>query len=352
MAHQFNQLERQAEAQRALLASEVDDIRVRFAETADDLRERLSPDRIVRRTIGKWRSLIEQGARDNPIQAAGVLALLAYPLWRVARALPLPMVIAGAGVFLAGKARFSTTRANELLAETRSRAHDAASRLAETAEQVRNGAVSDLQQVRARATVGASNASDMIQDAARSAAFDIAEHLGHAADSASAVFSNAVEALTPSDTTIQATKDGAQAAADAAKDVASRAVHSGAAYSRSAVNAVAQNPLLIGGVGLAAGGLFAALLPRTRADSQMLGGLARTLQKSAKPALKRSHQAVTKSAGDLYDRAAAEAEAHGLTVNAMQDAASDINERLGNVAAAAKRAINRRVDHARESNHD
>lgn len=348
MPYQLNQLESEAEAQRALFAEAIDDMRVRIVATADDLR---SPTRIVRRTAKKWRNSMEQSARDNPIRALSIAALLVYPLARIARALPLPMVFAGAGVFLAGKARFSTTKVGDLLADARVRAHEAASRVVETTEQVRDGAARDLQLVQARVTASVSAASDVIQHAARSEATNIEDKVERAADSGSAAFSTALRTVTPSDTTIQTAKDSAQAAVGAAQDLTRRTVNFGAAYSRHAVNAAAQNPLLIAGIGLAAGGLFAALLPRTKVDNQVLGGLARTLQAGAKRVAKEGHQAASKAVGDLYDRVADEAESRDLTVKAVQRVAEDVNERVSDLAPATKRVIKRNGP-TRESHHD
>lgn len=348
MAHELDQLEREAEAQRALLTREIDAIRIQTAETIQELHERIVPKRIALRMLEKLRSLIERSARDNPVQVAGVAVLIAYPLWRLARALPLPMVIAGAGVFLASKARFSTAQANELIVEARGRAQDAASRLLETTEQLRDGAARDLQDVQARAAAGASGASEVIKDAGRSAAVNIRDSLERAADSASAAVSRAVEAMTPSEAVVQTTKDNAEAIADAAEEIAKRAIHSSAAYSRDAVRAAVENPLLIAGLGLAAGGLLAAFLPRTRADSKMLGGLASTVRASAKRAVNEGHQVVSNAVGDVYDRAGEEAQARGLTVDAVRGLADDIHERASD-AAAAKRAIKRNVRMPEES---
>ncbi len=336
MTHQLDQLEREAEAQRALFATGIDDIRLRIAESADNLRDQLSPGKVVRRTAKRWRDLIEQNARENPLQVVGVAALVGYPLWHMARALPLPMVIAGAGVLLARKAPFSTAQVSELLTETGARAQSAVDQFVDSAKQLRDDALDEVQQVGMRAAADASNASVVLNESAHSAARGVKEHLGRAADNASAALSVAAEAMTPSEATIQNAKDSALAAASAAKDITSRAVSSGAAYSRDAANTVAQNPLLVAGLGLAAGGLLAAFVPRTTVDSQLLGGLARTLETGAKRAVKNGHEAATKAVEDFSDRVADEAEAHGLTPKAIRNTADDFNERIGEAAATTK----------------
>ncbi len=336
---QLDQLESEAATRRLLFADAVDGVRARIGKTADDLREKLSPGRVVRRASENWRGLIEQRARDNPLQAASAVALFAYPIWRVVRALPLPVLIAGAGVFLSGKARFSTTQANEFLADTRSKVREVGGRLADAAAQAHDSATENLESVGARVTEGAIGTTSAIHDAARSAATNVKDHLARATDSASTALANAVQSMTPSDATIQSIKDNAQATADAAGDITKRAARSGAVYSRDALSAVAQNPLLVAGLGLAAGGFLAALLPRTKADSQMLGGLARTLQDGAEQALKEGRQTATRAMSDLHHRVAETAEARGLTAEAIQGAVNDLNEQASDVAAATKRAI-------------
>lgn len=341
---ELDQLESKAEAQRALFAEAVDGMRVRIADTADDLRERISPEHIVHRTGEKWRNFIETSARDNPIEAAGFAVLLAYPLWRMTRAIPLPMAIAGAAVLLARQARLNPTLVSELLADTRVQADIAVGRLAHATEQVRDEAAHEVREVGSQAKA----ASYVIQGAARSAAANVSEHLGYATDSASTAFSNALEAVTPSEATIQSLKDGAHAAADKAKDITSHVASSSAAYSRGAVNAIAENPMLVAGLGLAAGGLLAAVLPRSKADSQ-LGGLASTVQKSAERALKEGRQAATKTITDLYDHTVNEVEAVGLTAGAVTSAAEDIKQQAGDHTVEAVTKRNKTIP---ESRHD
>lgn len=348
---QLDQLESEAAAQRARFADAVDGVRARIGEKADDLRERLSPRRAVRRTGENWRNLIEQRVRDNPIQVASAAALLAYPVWRMARALPLPVLVAGAGVLLSSKARLSTTQATDLLAEARGKAREVGGRLGDATIQARDGAVEGLGTMGVRASETINSASAAIQDTAQSVTANAKAHLAQATDSASAALSNAVDAITPSDETIQSVTDGARAAVDTAGDIARHAARTGTGYSRDAANLVSQNPLLVAGVGIAAGGFLAALLPRTNADSQMLGGLARAIRDSAEDALSVGHQKATRAISDLQHRAAAEAEARGLTAGTIQDAVDDLNEQASDVAIAAKRAFERNAP-IRENHHD
>jgi hypothetical protein len=198
MTRQVAQLENQAEAQRAL-----------FVGAVDELREQLSAAQIIHRASAGWRNWIEQSAHDNPLQVVSMAALLAYPLWRLARVMPLPMIIAGAGVIFASTARVSTTQAKETLNNTRVRARDVVDRLVDATKQVHDSAARDLQRAQASVAADTNAASEIMQEGARSAAATVKDYVGRAVDSASGEVSNALHAVTPSDTTIQSAEDGA-----------------------------------------------------------------------------------------------------------------------------------------------
>src|SRR5581483_1082197 len=57
---------------------------------ASDIRERLSAERLIEK------------ARENPLQAVAIGAGIAYPLLAVARSIPAPVLMIGAGLFLMG----------------------------------------------------------------------------------------------------------------------------------------------------------------------------------------------------------------------------------------------------------
>ena len=97
-------LRAEAEATRRRLTGTVDDLRTQVADTATDIKERLSPDAIktevtqyVRDSRDQlWHSWSEK-ARDNPLQAVAVGAALAYPALKIMRAMPAPLLLVGAG---------------------------------------------------------------------------------------------------------------------------------------------------------------------------------------------------------------------------------------------------------------
>jgi hypothetical protein len=114
----LQELRRETEQTRAGLTQTVEQLKTTVSETANDLRQRISPEAIKAEVSGYVRSRGERmvhdvtaAARSNPMQAVAVGASVAYPLLRLARALPLPILMVGAGVFFASsKAGQSATQ--------------------------------------------------------------------------------------------------------------------------------------------------------------------------------------------------------------------------------------------------
>lgn len=334
---QLGELEKEAEARRALLAADIDDIRLRIAVGA----RQLSPAHLARRTTDKWRHWIEQSARENPVQLAGLAALIAYPLWRAARALPLPVVIAGTGVLLAGKARAIAPQAKQLLADSGAIASEASDRLVETTKNASDSAARAAQTISERAADGIGIANQAVAGAAQSAADIAREQLSAAVGTASATASGIVEAMTPSEATIQKVGDTVRNAAETTTNISSDALNAAARFSSRAMTTVSENPLLVAGLGLAAGGILAACLPRTEADRKMLGGAAQSVRGSSRKAVKQAHRAASDAVDTVYERALEEAETRGLTSEALNEAADKVTERVSDTIGIAKRRVRR-----------
>ena len=108
-ARSLQQIKRDTEQARAGLTDTVEQLRHSVTDTASDIRQRISPDAIKAEVSDYFRSRGEQlldnvtsAARRNPMQAVAVGASLAYPLLRLARSIPVPVLMVGAGLFLAG----------------------------------------------------------------------------------------------------------------------------------------------------------------------------------------------------------------------------------------------------------
>ena len=108
-ARSIDDIAREAERARANFADTVEQIKTKVGETATDVRERIQPE-AIKRDVGNYvrsrgEELIENvtdAARKNPLQAAAVGLSVAYPLLRIARTVPLPIWMVGAGLYLVG----------------------------------------------------------------------------------------------------------------------------------------------------------------------------------------------------------------------------------------------------------
>ena len=96
----LGELKRETEQTRAGLTQTVEQLRTSVSETASDIRQRLSPESIKAEVSDYVRSrgerLVEDvtaAARRNPMQAVAVGASVAYPLLRLARAIPMPVLV-------------------------------------------------------------------------------------------------------------------------------------------------------------------------------------------------------------------------------------------------------------------
>src|ERR1700692_3905025 len=105
----LQQIKRETEQTRAGLTDTVEQLRTSVAETASDIPQRISPDATQAEGSGSIKSRGERllndvtaAARRNPMQAVAVGASVAYPLLRLARTIPLPILMVGAGLFFAG----------------------------------------------------------------------------------------------------------------------------------------------------------------------------------------------------------------------------------------------------------
>src|SRR5947209_12042462 len=110
MARTVRELKQESERSRAELAASVDQLRARLTDTAGDIRNIASPQHIkseVSDFIGQktqgWVDTLKQQAIENPIQTMAACTVAAVPVLRMARGLPLPLLMIGAGLALTSK---------------------------------------------------------------------------------------------------------------------------------------------------------------------------------------------------------------------------------------------------------
>ncbi len=370
----LQQIKRETEQTRAGLTDTVEQLRSSVAETASDLRHRISPDVIKAEVSDYIRSRGEQlmddvtaAARRNPMQAVAIGASVAYPLLRMARAIPLPVLMIGAGLFFAGSktgqaaAQKATDMASDLSDEVQRRAHDLRDQVGESAAAAKAFASDNLGRLRntvsdgtdqvgqaadkvnaAASQMGATLASgpDRLKDKAVSFGTSAADQANELKDRTVRAAVSAVSSIqdAASDATSSARRmagtaadaglNAVKSARDTASDLTGRA-------GRSLVETIEQYPLVVAGVGLLIGGLIASALPRSDIEDELIGDASSSLKKRAQAATAQGIDAAKGAVGDVYDKTIRQAEAEGLTPDALSNAAQDIGQRIRHVAESA-----------------
>ncbi|HEV7601831.1 MAG TPA: hypothetical protein VGO49_16440 [Bradyrhizobium sp.] len=370
----LQQIKRETEQTRAGLTDTVEQLRTSVADTASDIRQRISPDAIKAEVSGYIRSRGEQlldditaAARRNPMQAVAIGASVAYPLLRMARAIPLPVLMVGAGLFFAGSktgqaaSQKAMDMASDLSDEVQRRAHDVRDQVGESAAAARAFASDNLDRLRdtvsggtervsqaanqvnaAADRVGATLASgsDSLKDKAASLSSSAADQandlkdrsiraVGAAASSVQGIASDATSAARRmAGSTAEAGLNAVKTARDTASDLSGRA-------GKTFLETIEQNPLLVAGVGLLVGGLIASALPRSDIEDGLIGDASSSVKRRAQAAASQGIDAAKDAVGEVYDKAVRQAEAEGLTPDALGNAAQDIGQRVRRVAESA-----------------
>jgi hypothetical protein len=385
MAHadtrSLQQIKRETEQTRAGLTDTVEQLRSSVAETASDIRQRISPEAIKAEVSGYIKSRGEQlldditaAARRNPMQAAAIGVSVAYPLLRMARAIPLPVLMVGAGLFFAGSKTGQAASdkamdmASDLSDEVQRRTQDVKDQVAGTAAAAKAFASDNLDRLRdtvSGGTAQVSQAADQVTETANRVGATIASRTDSLKDKADNLKDQAAllgasaadQAGDLKDRTVRAVGSAASSVQDIASDATSAARRMAGTAADAGMNAVKtardtasdlsgragktvletieQNPLVVAGVGLLIGGIIASALPRSDIEDGLIGGASNAVKKRAQAAASQGIDAARDVAGDVYNKAARQAEAEGLTPDALGDAAQEIGQRVRRVAESA-----------------
>jgi uncharacterized phage infection (PIP) family protein YhgE len=363
----LQQIKRETEQTRAGLTDTVEQLRTSVAETASDIRHRISPDAIKAEVSDYIKSRGERllndltaAARRNPMQAVAVGASVAYPLLRLARTIPLPVLMVGAGLFFAGSktGQAATQKASEVVSdlsdEVGRRASDFGDQVGESASAAKTYASDQLDRVSAAVSDRTDQAS-RAADAAGATLASNSQKLQEKAESLGASVSNRATDLrdegvrTASSTaaTVQDIASGAtsvnqraigtttDAGLDAASAVGDRESNFTERAGKTIFETIEQNPLMVAGVGLIVGGLIASALPRSDLEDDLIGNASTEVKRGAETAASRGFDAARNAVGEVYDQTARQAEAEGLTPDSMGKAAQDIGQRVRRVAESA-----------------
>ena len=371
MAHadtrSLQQIKRETEQTRAGLTNTVEQLKTTVAETANDIRHRISPDAIKAEVSDYIRSRGEQlvndvtsAARRNPMQAVAVGASIAYPLLRIARSIPFPVLMVGAGLFLAGSktGQAVTQKASDIAAdlsdEVVRRAHDLNDQVQDTASSAKHYASDQYDRISSAVAGGSSQVkgaaeaagatiasnSEKIRDSAVSAGTALSDRAstlkddglriaGSAASTAQDIASGAMETARNLASSVVGT------GADAARTIGAKASDASQRAGKTVFQTIEQNPLLVAGVGLLVGGLIASALPRSDFEDELVGDTSSAAKRQVQASASNAFDTAKTAVGEIYDETSRKAESEGLTTEGIEKAAQDISGRVRRVAEAA-----------------
>ena len=363
----LHQIKRETEQTRAGLTDTVEQLRTSASETASDIRQRISPDAIKAEVSDYIKSRGERlmndvtaAARRNPMQAVAIGASIAYPLLRLARTIPLPVLMVGAGLFFArSKTGQSATRkagemASDISDEVGRRTRDCGNQVGESASAAKAYASGQLdrataavsggthQMSRAADAAGSTPASNSQKLQERAASFGasvssrstaLGEEGTRTASSAAATVQDIASGVTSVGqraigTTTDAGLVAARAVGDKAADLTERA-------GKAIFETIEQNPLLVAAVGLLVGGLIASALPRSDIEDDLVGDASTAVKRRAQTAVSQGFDTAKNAVGEVVDEATRQVQDEGLTPDGIGKAAQDIGQRVRRVAETA-----------------
>jgi len=251
--------------------------------------------------------------------------------------------------------------ASDLSEDVRRRAHDLRDQVGETATAAKTYASDNLDRLRDAVSGGAdqvSQAADQVNAAANRVGSTLASGSDRLKDQAASLGTSAADRVNDlRDRTVRAVGSAASVVQDVASDAtgearraAGNAVDAGLNAAKGArdtasdlagragktfLETLEQNPLVVAGVGLLIGGLIASALPRSDIEDGLIGEASSSLKRRAEAAASQGIDAAKDAVGDVYDNAVRQAEAEGLTPDALGQAAQDIGQRVRRVAESA-----------------
>jgi hypothetical protein len=363
----LQEIRRDTERTRAGLTNTVEELRSSVTETANDIRERIRPEAIKAEVSDYIRSRGEQmlddltaAARRNPLQAVALATTLGYPLLRMARAIPVPILMVGAGLFLAGSktARAATQQASDYAAdltdEAMRRSQNFRDEVGQRASAVKSYATDQIDRLSGAVASGTdrisrtasdarttlSSGSEQLQDTASSVGASVADRAAGLKDQGLRMAASAADAAREAAADAAATGrklagdardrslEAMRMARDTASDLGSRA-------GTTVTQTIEQNPLLVAGVGLAIGGLIASALPRTTLETGLAGAATGELKRRAQAAAAGGYEAAKNAVSDVVGKATQQVQAEGLDPDGLDRTARDLGQKVRRVAEAA-----------------
>jgi hypothetical protein len=272
MTRSVEELRRDSEQSRTELAATVDRLREQIADTAEDIRYKVSPEHIKAEVSGfishkthSWLDALKQQAMDNPMQAIAAGTAIAVPALRLVRGFPLPLLMIGAGLALTSKT-------------VRDRAAEAAEPAIEKVREAMDETVERAQSLRD----GMKNAMSHAERQAVGMADEAQQAAGEMADAASGMTGDLKDRATQAaDAMTNKVRSGMDAAAEMAKERMERVRSTATNAPATASKVIRDNAALIGGLGVAIGAILAASLPSTTAEARVVGRASDRVKRAA-----------------------------------------------------------------------
>lgn len=328
-AHELTveELREESERSRDALACTVGELRDTVDNTATELKTLISPSHIkneIRNYVRDERESmvlsIQRQARDNPLQVAAIGAAVAYPVLSLLRAIPTPLLLIGAGLFLTSKrgqqtAKDIKAKVDDVVQQGTEKASDLAGAVHSDLEDRIDGARYAAEELRDTVTSTVGAVTSRTQSGLRDA-FDTAKG---AVEGAADRVSSAAEGFgTTADETAGAAKD--QAAAMGAR-------------SRDALTGfVNDNPLLVAGIGAAVGAFIAASIPPSNAENKLFGAGSEKLKDKAREAAAQGIEKASDIAAEAAGSVATAAAREGLDAAGVKQALNSVADSVRKVA--------------------
>jgi hypothetical protein len=326
MTQSVEQLRRESERNREQLTKTVDQLRLQITDTAADIQSKVSPQHIksevsdfISSKTASWIDSLKQHAKENPMQAIAAGTAIAVPVMRMVRGFPLPLLMIGAGLALNSK-------------NVRERAAAAAAPVVDKAKEVTGDAMERAQSFQdgmREAVYSAGSKATGMANEAYAAAMGVADDVGYRADEVAGSVNDKL-------------KTGTDAASAFASDTIERVratVNDAATGAPEKVGqAIGDNAVLIGSLGIAIGALIAASLPTTKVEASALGEASDGVRRAATDAVQSGFETAKDAAVSMVDAAAksvAEADLGGHASHTTENMAGTLKDVADDVVKTA-----------------
>jgi ElaB/YqjD/DUF883 family membrane-anchored ribosome-binding protein len=319
-----------SERTRAALTASVRELKDKVGDAATEVKTIVSPAHIknevanyAREAGSNFVDALTQRAKDNPLQAIAAGAAIGFPMLKLLRAVPTPLLLIGAGFWLSGQGGrraldAAAQKASEAIDDVKDNASDLMASATQTASSLTDKGLSDV-------TGSLSANVTPMADAARRGLHD-------AQDAASDLGRKVM------DRTTELAGNAATTVSDASRAATDRVMEAGAASKTAVVDFTNNNPLLTAALGIAAGALIAASLPASSAEQRVFGASSARLKRAGRDAINDSLDKVSGIADDALNSARDATKREGLDLNALNDTVNDVAARTKAVADKGLRA--------------